>query len=182
MIPLPVEERLADALRLTGSVAIACRDAGLAPRALEGLVADDEALRARLEHARGDGIAALVEMLREIALAGGTPEPVLRLGQPVFGWWDGAAGAWIDPGAWLGGEDALRRAAAGGAVERKAVTRLTPRRFHLLLAYLRQVTAEAGAPEAGAPGSGDEERESGVDAPPIAESVEEWLAMVRADE
>ena len=129
MIPARTEKRLADALRLTASVAIACRDAGITPRDYERLAADDEALRARLEHARHDGVAAHVERLRGIAIAGGTPEQVFRLGAPVFGWWDTAAGQWIDPDAWPGGEDALRRAAMEGAgIESKVVMRRSPLR------------------------------------------------------
>ena len=132
MIPAHVEERLTEALRRTASVAVACRDAGITLRDYERLAADDEDLRDRLDHAQCDGqarrdeeILALVEEeIRKPAF-----EPMVSNGKLVFGWWDPAAGRWIDPDAWPGGEDALRRAAMEGAgIESKVVMRHSPLR------------------------------------------------------
>ena len=140
--PIHVEEQMAAALRRTASVPIACHQAGITPRTLAALLADDPDLRDRLEAARCDGEARIVEEVYRRAFEALEEEPVLSGGTLVFGWWDREAGTWIDPDTWPGGEEALRRAAeAGRGIESKAVTRPSPgaaeERDAYLLAYAR---------------------------------------------
>ena len=69
-IDAATEEALAEALRRTGSVPIACRGAGITPRLFEQALAGDEPLRDPLEHALLDGYAWIDEEIYTRAFCG----------------------------------------------------------------------------------------------------------------
>lgn len=184
------EGRLAEALRRTGSVPLACDAAGITPRQLQQALAGDEAQRDRLEAALFEGLARLDREIYELAFEPREPrDPILQRNRLVFGWWDGEAGAWIDPDTFPGGEDALRGAAEapGATVRRKPVTRAPQRNLRALFEFVRRHDPGYRNPEksgggreiladapAQAPG-----RAPSVDAPGIMPSVEEWSRKYR---
>ena len=190
-IDAATEKALAEALRRTGSVPIACRGAGITPRQLEQALAGDEALRDRLEHALLDGHARIDEEVYSRAFEGFAQEPMIRQGKLVFGWWDGAAGRWIDPGAWPGGEEALREAAdaPGAAIRREVVTRPTTRESRMLIEYAKRHVRAYHKPDQGggrellgapAPATAPApERAAAIDVPAVVLSAQEWAAKTR---
>ena len=192
-----VEQRLAEELRRTGSVPIACRNAGVTPRQLKRALDGDEALRERLEHALLDGHARIEEEIYDRAFGGPATEPILSRGRLAFGWWDAAAGEWINPNRYPGGEEALECAAAepGATVRNQVITRRARRENRLLLDYARHHLRAWRQPEEAGAGSeilpdlspapakltADVDDDDEVDAPAIMESVEAWTRKTKIE-
>ena len=181
-----IEEALAEALRRTGSVPIACRGAGITPRQLEQALAGDEALRDRLEHALLDGHARIDEEIYTRAFGGAERVPMLQRGKLVFGWWDDEAGGWIDPDTWPGGELALHTAASapGATIRRAVVTRAGLRESRILVDYAKRHVAAYRKPEQGGPlgapsPAAAPERAAAIEVPAVVLTAQEWAAKTR---